>query len=380
MSERLSGLVLTGGGARGSYQAGALLAVAELTRARELPFQVLSGSSAGSINVTYLASHAHDFARAARALLDLWAGIEPRQVFHTDVPTLAKTAAEWITDLGFGGMVGAGRGRALLETGPLAELLRRHFDRKGLERALERELVHGIGVTATSYESGLAVTFFEGAGTIAPWNRVTRLGVRARLGVEHIMASSAIPIFFPAVPIDGQWYADGSIRLATPLSPAVRMGAEKIMAIAVRPSREAAPPLSPAALPTYPTAAEAAGVLLDAIFLDALESDVERASRINQTLRFLSADVVAKNVVPLRPTELLVLRPSRDPGTLVLRTLDRFPAPLRYMFRGLGASGDAGWELLSYLAFDGAYTSRLCELGYDDTMGRADEVRSFFGA
>lgn len=380
MTERLSGLVLTGGGARGAYQAGALLAIAEITRSRELPFRVLSGSSAGSINVTYVASHAHDFGRATRGLLDLWAGIEPRQVFRTDVPTLAKTAAEWIADLGFGGVVGAGRGKALLDTAPLGELLRRNFDRKGLERAIEQELVHGIGVTSTSYESGLAVTFFEGAPSIAPWNRVTRLGVRTHLDVRHIMASSAIPIFFPAIPIEGEWYADGSIRLATPLSPAVRMGAERIVAIAVRPSREASPPPSTVVLPTYPTAAEAAGVLLDAMFLDALESDVERALRINQTLKFLSADVVAKNVVPLRPVDLLVLRPSRDPGALVLRTLDRFPATLRYMFRGLGASGDAGWELLSYLAFDGAYTARLCELGYEDTLARADEVRAFFHA
>jgi NTE family protein len=379
MSESL-GLVLTGGGARGSYQAGALLAIAEITHAHELPFRVISGSSAGSVNATYLASHAHDFGRATRGLLDLWACIEPRQVFRTDVPTLAKTAAEWIADLGFGGVVGAGRGKALLDTAPLTDLLRRHFDRGGLERALERELVHGIGVTATSYESGLAVTFFEGAEAIKPWNRVTRLGVRTKLEICHIMASSAIPIFFPAIPIEGEWYADGSIRLATPLSPAVRMGAEKILAIAVRPSRDAVPPLPTAVLPAYPTAAEAAGVLLDAMFLDALESDVERASRINQTLKFLSPDVRAKNVVPLKPVELLVLRPSRDPGALVLRTLDRFPAPLRYMFRGLGASGDAGWELLSYLAFDGAYTARLCELGYEDTMARADEIRAFLHA
>ncbi|CAN5925274.1 patatin-like phospholipase family protein [soil metagenome] len=373
------GLVLTGGGARGAYQAGALLAIAEVTRAHELPFPVVAGSSAGSINAVYLATHAEDFREATRGLGDLWTTLEPRRVFRTDVPSLTKTAAAWAADLGLGGLIGGGRGKALLETDPLHDLLCHHVDAKALARNIERGRVHGIGVTATNYDTGLAVTFFQGSPDLTPWNRVTRGGVRANLEVAHVLASSAIPLFFPAVCIGGEWYADGSIRLSTPLSPAIHMGAERIVAIAVRPDAPVRGDGAPSAQNHYPTPAEAGAVMLDALFLDALESDVERTLRINQTLRFLSADAIARQVVPLRTVELLVLRPSRDPCELVLRAVERFPAALRYLFRGLGATSDNGWDLLSYLAFDGEYTTRLFELGYEDTLARAPEIAAFLG-
>ncbi len=378
MTDPNLGLVLSGGGARGAYQAGALLAIAEITRQRELPFSVLSGSSAGSINVTYLGARADDFAHAARDLADLWTTLESRHVFRTDTTTLAKTAAEWVVDLGLGGCLGARRGKALLDTTPLRQLLSDHLDMRALSRHIERGRLRGVGVTATSYESGLGVTFFAGVSDIEPWSRVTRLGVRASLGVDHVLASSAIPVFFPAVALDGDWFADGSIRLNTPLSPAIRMGASRIVAIAVRPATGGVVPSAfPAPADPYPTLAETGGVLLNALFLDALEADVETALRINHTLKFVRSEALARHVVPLRPVEVLVLRPSCDPGTLVLHAIDRFPSALRHMFRGLGASEEHGWELLSYLAFDGVYTTRLCELGYQDTLARADEITAF---
>jgi NTE family protein len=374
------GLVLTGGGARGAYQAGALVAIAEVTRAHELPFPVLAGSSAGSINATYLATRADDFAGATRGLADLWTTLEPRQVFRTDVPSITKTAIAWAADLGLGGLIGGGHGRALLETEPLGELLRDNLDMSAIARNLERGRLRGVGVTATNYDSGLAVTFFQGLPDLAPWSRVTRIGRAARLDTTHVLASAAIPLFFPAVNVDGDWYADGSIRLSTPLSPAIHMGADRIVAIAVRPDAPVRPPQEELRAREYPTPAEAAAVMLDALFLDALESDVERTLRINQTLRFVRTDVSGRHEVPLRHVELLVLRPSRDPCDLVLRTVERFPAALRYLFRGLGATPDAGWDLLSYLTFDGVYTTRLFELGYEDTLARASEISAFCGA
>jgi len=373
------GLVLTGGGARGAYQAGALLAIAEVTHARELPFPVLAGSSAGSINAVYLATRADDFAGATRGLGDLWTTLEPRRVFRTDVPALTRTAAAWVADLGLGGIIGGGRGKALLETDPLLELLRHHIDGTALARNIERGRVRGVGVTATNYDTGLAMTFFQGSPDLKPWIRVTRGGVRANLEVAHVLASSAIPLFFPAVCIGGDWYADGSIRLSTPLSPAIHMGADRIVAIAVRPEGPVQVPETAhsGSQHHYPTPAEAGAVMLDALFLDALESDVERTLRINRTLQFLSPDAIARHVVPLRNVDLLVLRPSRDPCELVLRAVERFPAALRYLFRGLGATSEAGWDLLSYLAFDGEYTTRLFQLGYEDTLARAPEVAAF---
>lgn len=370
------GLVLTGGGARGAYQAGALEAIADITGARELPFRVISGSSAGSLNAVHLASRAESFAAATRELCALWSGLRSSLVFRTGPAILMKTATEWIADLGLGSWIGTGRGRSLLDTAPLRELVTSSFDVDALHHHVVRGDVHGIAVTATNYENGLGVSFFEGDASIAPWTRVTRVGVRARIGHDHVLGSAAIPLFFPAVEIEGDWYADGSIRLSTPLSPAIHMGAEKILAIAVRhaASGEARTSARPCA---YPSTAETAGVLLNAFFLDALESDVERAARINQTLCLLTPEVLAAHHTPLVPIEVLVLRPSVDPAALVLETLKHFPATVRHFFRGLGASDTAGWDLLSYLAFEHEYTRRLVELGHEDTLARADEIRRF---
>jgi NTE family protein len=371
-----AGLVLTGGGARGAYQAGALLALSELSGARELPFPVITGSSAGSINASFLASRADDFASATRALADLWTTIEPSKVYRTGVGTLARTAVEWLADLGFGSWIGTGHGRALLETAPLHALIRENFDPRALHRHIAQGRVRGLGITATDYRNGLSVTFFEGAPDLAPWTRVTRIGVRAELSSDHVLASSAIPLFFPAVEIAGEWFADGSIRLGTPLSPAIRLGADRIVAIAVRQADVGGPPV-PNPPSGYPSPAQTGGVLLNALFLEALESDIERTLRINHTLSLIPDDVFARKVTQLRPIEVLVLRPSRDPSSLVLRTIERFPATVRHLFRSLGASDDSGWDLLSYLGFDGVYTTRLFELGYEDTLRRRDEISAF---
>jgi len=372
-----AGLVLTGGGARGAYQAGAVLAISEIVPGHALPFPILAGSSAGSINVAYLGSRADDFPQAARDLADLWTSLEPSKVFKTDAVTLAKTGVGWIEDLGFGGWIGTGRGKSLLDTAPLRELLHAQFDAAALAHHVRAGRVRGAGITATNYESGLAVTFFEGDASIAPWNRVTRVGLRAAIDFRHVLASSAIPVFFPAVEIDGDWYADGSVRLSTPLSPAIHMGAERIVAIAVRHEAERAAGSAPREPVGYPTLADTGGVLLNALLLDALESDVERTRRINLTLSLLAPEVRASQRTQLRNVDVLALRPSVDLGSLVMKTLERFPLVVRHLFRGLGASDVAGWDLLSYLAFDVAYTTRLLELGYEDTMVRADEIRAF---
>lgn len=378
MSTSTTGIVLTGGGARGAYQAGAVLALSEITRAHALPFGVLAGSSAGSINAAYLAARADDFSQAARDLSDLWTTLTPSDVFKTDTPTMMATGARWLEDLSLGGWIGTGRGRSLLDTAPLRALLEARFDAAALAHHVAAGRVRGIGITATNYARGVGVTFFQGARDIAPWSRVTRVGQRATLDARHVLASSAIPMFFPAVELDGAWYADGSIRLSTPLSPAIHLGAERIIAVAVR--HEASGVSAPAATSQgYPSTADTAGVLLNALFLDALESDVERTTRINHTLGLLSPEVRASQQTALRRVDVMVLRPSADLGALVLKTLDRFPPTVRHLFRGLGASDDAGWDLLSYLAFDGAFTTRLLELGYEDTLARADEVRAFLG-
>lgn len=382
---QMTGLVLTGGGARGAYQSGVLLALSEMLGATGFPFPVATGSSAGAINVAFLASRASDFPAAARELADLWTHLRPSDVFRTDMPTMAGTVASWLKDLGLGGWLGTGRGRALLDTSPLAQTLSHHFHGHTISHFVATGRLHAVAVTATDMIRGEAVTFFDAAPTATPWKRILREGRRHSLSPNHVLASCAIPLFFPPVFVDGSWFADGSVRLATPLSPAIRLGARRILAIAVRPKGhpDAKVPVGPAPIPP-PSLADTAGLLLNAFFLDALEADVERSQRINQTLSYLPTTLVDAKANPfpqgstLQQVDVLVLRPSEDPASLVMRTLDRFPPFVRHLFRGLGASEQDGWELLSYLGFDGIYTARLLDLGYQDAMARSDELREFF--
>ncbi|MBI3541880.1 MAG: patatin-like phospholipase family protein [Deltaproteobacteria bacterium] len=373
------GLVLTSGGARGAYQAGALRALAEITRASRLPFQVLSGVSAGSINSTYLACQAGDFQGATERLARLWSTLRPRDIFLTDGLTLTRTGMAWISDLGFGAWIGSGRGKSLLVTSPLQRLLGEKLDFGALRANIATGLVRGVALTATNYSSGTSVTFYDGTSDIEPWTRTTRMAVREQFSLEHVMASSAIPVFFPAVRVGGAYYGDGCIRMSTPLSPAIHLGADKVLAIGVRHERsvQRVADLNGARAERYPLLADVGGVLLNAMFLDALESDVERMERINQTLSLIPESARRSHPSKLRQVPVMVLKPTRDLGELVAEVMKDFPFAVRHFLKGLGTSSDSGYDLMSYLAFDSAYTARLEELGYRDTMAAKDAVTRF---
>ena len=373
-------LVLSGGGARGAYQVGALRALTEIVpNTSELPFPIVVGTSAGSITTAFLAAGADRFSDTVERLVEFWSHIEPHDVFRTDTSTLLRVAAEWAADLSLGGLTGTNRERSLLVTEPLRRLLTERLDMDAVRRNIEEGRVRGIAITATNYRTNLAVTFFDGAEDIPPWGRSTRIGMRDRLTVDHVMASSAIPIFFPAVQLGGKYFADGCVRLTTPLSPAVHLGATRILAIGVRspecPDRTEAAPSG--GNEPYPTVAETAGMLLNALFLEALESDVERFERINHTLSLVPAANMDREPARLRSLPLLVLRPSRDLGVLAAGALERLPHIVQHLFRGLGATEATGADLLSYLAFDSEYTSKLLALGYSDTIARKDELTRF---
>ncbi len=372
-----AGLALSGGGARGAYQVGALRALAELFPAeRRLPFPILAGTSAGAITSAFLAARAHDFPHGVGRLVDFWGHIRPEDVFRTDAPTLAKVAAKWAADLSLGGWIGRHREKSLLRSDPLRRVLEARLDMDAIRENIERGTLHGLAFTATDYRSNLGVTFFDGAPEIAPWTRSTRYGVRARLTVDHVMASSAIPIFFPAIRIGTRYYADGSLRLTTPLSPAIHLGADRILAIAVRSAAQHDRPAeSSDGVDAYPTVADTAGLFLNALFVESLESDVERLERINRTLKYVHP--AASDAHALRRIPLYVLRPSTDLGVLAKDALAKLPIFIQYLFRGLGVSGKSGWDLLSYLAFDQAYTSKLLDLGYSDTMAQAAAIVDF---
>jgi len=374
------GLVLTGGGARAAYQVGAIRALSEIVPRGTQPFDILSGISAGAINAVALGTLHDDFHRAAERLLSTWSELTPDRVYRTGAWRLARIGSRWLRDLSTGGLIGRSI-NYLLDPAPLRELIEKELLFGRMRHHVRAGRLRGVAVSATNYNTGNGVTFFEAAPDVQPWTRSTRIGIRARIGADHVMASSAIPVFFPPVPIGGSYFGDGCVRMYYPMSPAIHLGAEKIVAI----SQRYLPPAESAAregrsngdAPPPMPMSEIAGVLLNAVVLDTLDSDVERLNRINRTLALVPRSKLESGDADVRPLPALVLRPSQDLGKLAADEYHRFPAMLRYLLGGIGATGHAGEDLLSYLAFEPIYVRRVMELGYADTIARRDELADF---
>jgi NTE family protein len=376
MKETTIGLVLPGGGARGAYQAGVLRAIAERRGpGAPSPFRVVAGVSAGSINAAFVAAHADDFYGATGRLCELWGSLQTGDVFETNPLVLSRTGLRLAAELSLGGLVRGPRINYLLDTAPLRRLLRANLDVEAVQRRLADGTLAALAITATNYATGTAVTFFDGAPNAVPWLRSARIATRASLGVEHVMASCALPIFFPPVRLADSHYGDGSMRLTAPLSAAIHLGADRVLAIGVRHLRHADTTrrLNEAALLVkQPPLALIGGAVLNAVFLDSLETDLERAARINDTLSRIPD--AQRGSQPLRPLPLVALRPSRDLGALAMELFDSFSVPVRHLLRGLGASRNMGSDLLSYLAFQKRYTEQLLRLGYEDGTTHAAEL------
>jgi NTE family protein len=374
------GLVLTGGGARAAYQVGVIQALAEITHPNKTPFKVITGVSAGAINGAYLMSRADEFQVAAKGLWDLWAGLESERIYRTDASSIANLGTKWLSSVGMGGLISRKKKpNHLLNTEPLRELLRQELQLDKLQGFFKSGVLRGCSVSATNYATGTAISFFDGIEEIQPWARSTRLGIRSPITVEHIMASSAIPVFFPPVKLEGTPYGDGCIRLTSPVSPAIHLGSDRIIAIGIRYLRTQSQTIeiNNVAKKDDLTIAEIGGVLLNAVFLDSLETDVERMERINSTLSHFTDEMREKLPNQLKQIPILTLRPSQDLGQLARGTLKEFPPLLRFLLRGVGAKEDKGWDLLSYLAFEKVYTRQLIDLGYDDTIRKKDQIAEF---
>lgn len=385
-----AGLVLTGGGARAAYQVGVLKAVAQIRResgaAPGNPFPVIAGTSAGAINAAAIACGADHFDLAVRKLAQVWENFSAAQVYRADSIGVIRSGARWLTMMSAGWALARwhrARPKSLLDNAPLEVLLRELVPIGRLGQMMQDGHLHALAVTASSYGSGQHVTFYQSRRETAPWTRSQRYAVPAKIELEHLLASSAIPFVFPAVAlaIEGrsEYFGDGSMRQSAPISPVVHLGAERVLVIGAGRMQE--PPGRRAGAADYPTLAQVAGHALASIFLDALAVDVERLKRINQTLSLLTPEQRAATT--LRPIDVLLIAPSQRLDDLAARHQGSLPAPMRALLRGIGVSGQGhdarGAALASYLLFESDYTRELVALGAADTLARRDDVRAFFG-
>jgi NTE family protein len=397
------GLVMTAGGARGAYQVGVLKRVAEIPalRGRPSPFAIVAGASAGAINGSLLAAYAARFSDATRALARIWSDLCVDQVFRTDVTALAKCVASLGRDFVIGGLVGDTVTRGFFDTSPLEALLKAAMPPRGIEEGIRKGHLYAVAVAATSYHSGRSYTFVQGRRGHPVWTRSRRVVLPVTLTHRHILASGAIPVVFPPVCVrtsNGDlWFGDGGLRLVTPMSPAIRLGATHVFAVGIRCSRAAesladeeassAARMRPdGALLECPPLAQICGVFMNAIFLDHLDADLDHLRRMNDLLDAQHAKPLAhggngnaaKQVSePMRRVEPLVVSPSEDIALVAQRFAHRMPRSVRYALDGLGTPDAQSADLMSYLLFDAAYTRTLVDLGYRDAADRIDEIEQF---
>ena len=377
--KHVTGLILSGGGARAAYQVGVLAAIADLLPdAAKNPFPVIVGMSAGAINAVGLACGALHFSEAIRRLTAVWQGFHTHQVYRSDWPGVLRQAGRFFGHslLGLGDDVPV----ALLDSSPLRELLARELDFSGIHAAIARRQLRAVAVTAFGYESGQAVTFYQGRGSIDPWFRHSRVGVPTRLSLEHLLASTAIPLIFPPVKVNREYFGDGAVRQSAPISPALHLGATRVLVVGVsgNPQGSGTPPRE---LPRTqnarpPSLAQISGHMLNSTFIDSLEGDIELLQRLNHMSGLVPSGLHPRGL-GLKPVDVLVIAPSQPLDQIAARHRHELPKTLRMFLRGPGATKASGAGVLSYLLFEAGYCGELIELGYQDAMARKDALSSF---
>lgn len=376
-------LVLSGGGARGAYQVGVLRGIFEITQSLSIsdPFQILTGVSAGAINTAYLAAYADHFEAATQRLCAFWGGIHSEQIYRTDIRSIGQIGIHWAFDALSGGYRLGQQARALLDTTPLAGMLAERIPFPNIAENVQRRILSGVAVSATNYATSECISFYMANATLSPWRRSRRIGREQLISTSEVMASAAIPIFFPPINIGREFFGDGCLRNTAPLSPALHLGADRLLIIGVR---KAAPETTTAseiiespldATDHEPSIARILNVLINAVLLDGVDADIERLSRINRTVGLLAPEARAKT--PLRKIDWLYIHPSEDVAKIAMDEMLSMPRLIRYLIAGLGSAVEAA-DLISYLLFEPSFCCRLLDLGYKDAMAQEKAIVEFF--
>ena len=367
-------IVMTGGGARAAYQIGVLKAIAEMLPAGSpSPFTIICGTSAGAINAASLAAKSDHFRNSVRRMHYVWSNFNSNQVFRTDFLGIIKTGGHWVISMMLGGL-GKHSPIYFLDRTPLRKLLEKYIDSSMFQTAIDRKTLHALSINATGYTSHQSVAFYHGNSSIKNWKRAQRIGVSARITVDHLMASSAIPFLFAPVKLNREYFSDGSIRQTAPISPALHLGADRVLVIG---NRQVIQNLERVSNPKVPTLGEIAGHTLNSIFLDSLDADVERLQRINKTVNLIGHDVREKHGVTLRQVEVQVISPSDDIGKMAAEHAHELPWSIKTLLKGIGAYSKTDSNLMSYLLFEKGYCNALIDLGYKDTIREKENILHF---
>jgi NTE family protein len=368
-----AGLVLTGGGARAAYQVGVVKAVRDiLGNPVKNPFPIVCGTSAGAINAATLAVFADNFSRAVSNLLEVWEHMRCEHIYRTDPLRIMKTGARWLASLA---LVSRANPVSLLDNQPLKEMLERNLPFGRIQEHIDSGALYAVCVTASGYTSGQSVSFFQGGSGLEGWERNQRIGAAVPLNLDLLLASAALPFIFPAVKFHREYFGDGSMRQIAPVSPALHLGADRVLIVGTGRQSE---DLARARSNVYPSLAQIAGHALNSIFLDSLMVDIERMERINRTVKLIPREKLSDSGVQLRPVKVLFITPSQPLERIAARFTHELPATVRFILRPTGALNRSGSNLASYLLFEEPFCRALIDLGYQDTIAREVEVRQFF--
>jgi NTE family protein len=315
---------------------------------------------------------ADNFTRAVGSLLEVWEHMHCEQIYRTDPWHIMRTGARWLKAMT---LISRQNPMSLLDNAPLRDMLEKNLDFGRIQHHIDSGALYAVCVTASGYTTGQSVSFFQGGSGLEGWERNQRIGAAVPLKLDLLLASAALPFIFPAVKVNREYFGDGSMRQIAPVSPALHLGADRVLIVGTgRQTLDSARSRSN----VYPSLAQIAGHALNSIFLDSLMVDIERLERINRTVKLIPPDKMSDSALQLRPVKVLFITPSQPLERIAARFIHELPATVRFILRPTGALNRSGSNLASYLLFEESFCRALIDLGYQDTMAREAEVREFF--